>query len=447
MMRRQFLATSGLALAGVMAASPVSSMVMNRKQGSRLRLALVGTGSRGTGMWGRPVVRQYGDRVEFVGLCDINPGRVKWAKQYMGVDCPVYADFDQMIKETKPDAVIVTAPDYLHAPYTIRAMELGCDVICEKPMTIDEHQTQAVRDTEKKTGKFVRVTFNARYGAPTTKFKELLLENRIGRIMSVNFDEYLDIDHGASYFRRWHRLREKSGTLLMQKSSHHFDQLNWWLQTDPEEVFGFGNLHFYGDENNDFNYINCRPCPHQKQCDFYWDITTNKHYMDMYVANEQHDGYFRDGCVYRSDVNIYDSHNVVVKYANGIQLNYSMTAYSPYEGQRIAFNGTKGRMEAWLHFRQPWPMEDYQEIRITDNFGKTEVIQVKEGEGAHGGADSLLKDHIFVPGTPDPLKQLAGTRAGAMSSLIGIAARKSMEEGRPIKIADLTDIPLQESLA
>jgi len=428
-------------------AQPVSSMVLSRNQSDKLRLAIVGTGHRGTGMWGKPVVEVYSDRVEFVGLCDINEGRVQWAQKYMEVDCPVYTDFDKMINETNPDKVVVTVPDYLHAPYTIRAMELGCDVICEKPMTVNEEQAQAVRDTEKKTGRHVRVTFNARYGAPTMKFKELLLENRVGKILSVNFDEYLNIDHGASYFRRWHRLREKSGTLLMQKSSHHFDQLKWWLQTDPEEVFGFGSLHFYGDQNNPFNYINCRPCPYKKKCDFYWDITKNKHFMDMYVTNEKYDGYFRDGCVYRSDVDIYDSHNAVIKYKNGIQVNYSMTTYSPYEGQRIAFNGTKGRMEAWLHFKQPWPIKDYSEIRITDNFGKTEVIKVKEREGMHGGADSLLKKQVFVPVTPDPLGQSAGTRAGTLSALIGIAARKSMEEGRPMKIAELTDIPLQESLS
>ena len=447
MNRRAFLGHTGFALAGSLVAAPLSGLMNARAQGNKLRVALVGTGSRGTGMWGRSVVSEYGDRVEFVGLCDINPGRVKWAQKSMEVNCPVYTDFDRMIDETKPETVIVTTPDYLHSPYAIRAMELGCDVICEKPMTIDEHQTRAFLDTEKRTGRNVRVTFNARYGAPTMKFKELLLEGRIGRVMSVNFDEYLDVDHGASYFRRWHRLREKSGTLLLQKSSHHFDQLNWWLQSDPAEVFGFGDLHFYGDENNNFNYINCRPCNYKEKCDFYWDITKSDHYMDMYVAHEEHDGYFRDGCVYRSDVNIYDSHNMVVKYANGVQLNYSMTAYSPYEGQRIAFNGTKGRMEAWLHFRQPWPKKDYEEIRITDNFGNTEVIQVTEGEGAHGGSDSLLKDHIFIPGTPDPLKQAAGTRAGAMSSLIGIAARKSMESGEPVKISDLTDIPLKKNLA
>jgi predicted dehydrogenase len=372
---------------------------------------------------------------------------VEWAQRYIGVNCPTYTDFDRMIRETKPETVIVTTPDYLHAPYAIRAMELGCDVICEKPMTINEYQTRALREAEQRTGKNVRITFNARYGAPTMKFKELLLEGRIGRVMSVNFDEYLDVDHGASYFRRWHRLREQSGTLLLQKSSHHFDQLNWWLQTDPVEVFGFGDLLFYGDENNEFNYINCRPCPYKEKCQFYWDITQSEHYMDMYVDNEEHDGYFRDGCVWRSDINIYDSHNLVVKYANGIQLNYSMTAYSPYEGQRIAFNGTKGRMEAWLHFRQPWPKKDYTEIRVTENFGDTEIIRVGEREGAHGGSDAMLKDHIFIPGTPDPYKQAAGTRAGAMSSLMGIAARRSMESGEPVKISDLTDIPLQAELA
>ena len=142
-----------------------------------------------------------------------------------------------------------------------------------------------------------------------------------------------------------------------------------------------------------------------------------------------------------------------------------MTAYSPYEGYRIAFNGTTGRLEAWLHERQPWPRKDYDELRLTKNFGKTELIRIPHGivsddttlwtdkklsakkakiGWGHGGGDGRMKDKIFKdPDIPDPLKQSAGTRDGAMSILIGIAARKSIDTGKPISIADLTDLKPQ----
>jgi predicted dehydrogenase len=145
--------------------------------------------------------------------------------------------------------------------------------------------------------------------------------------------------------------------------------------------------------------------------------------------------------VFREDIDIYDKMAVQIKYANNVHVSYSLTTYSPYEGYRIAFNGTKGRLEAWIQERQPWERKDHDELRLTDNFGETQIIEVPKGGGGHGGGDTRLRDRIFKdPNAPDPLRQSAGTRDGAMSVLIGVAARKSIEEGKKINIADLTDL-------
>jgi predicted dehydrogenase len=71
-------------------------------------------------------------------------------------------NFDRMIGETRPDIVMVTTVDATHARYIIRALELGCDVLSEKPLCTDEEQCQAILDAQKKSGKKVTVTFNAR---------------------------------------------------------------------------------------------------------------------------------------------------------------------------------------------------------------------------------------------------------------------------------------------
>lgn len=162
--------------------------------------------------------------------------------------------------------------------------------------------------------------------------------------------------------------------------------------------------------------------------------------MDLYVANEKHDGYLRDGCVWKEDINIYDKMAATIKYANGVQVAYSLTTYSPYEGYRIAFNGTKGRIDAWIEESNPIERKPYDEIVLTRNFGTREFIRVPEGSSGHGGGDKLLKDKIFAGVTEDPLNQSANVRDGALSILIGIAARKSCETGNSIKIADLTSI-------
>ena len=345
-----------------------------------------------------------------------------------------------MIKETRPDTVMVTTVDATHAGYIIRGLELGVDVMTEKPLCTDEQQCQAILDATKKSSKKVTVTFNARHAPEAKKVKQLLLEKAIGDVISVDFHEYLDISHGADYFRRWHRLRENSGTLLVHKASHHFDLANWWLDSKPVEVTAFGDLKFYG-RNNSFRNTYCRVCPFKQQCKFYWDVTQNPQYVKLYTECESEDGYLRDGCVWREDINIYDTMSVVVKYENGVYLTYTANTYLLYEGQAISINGSRGRLD---YNEVKANGFTNNEVRLTRSFGKSEVVKdlEKPRAGGHGGADSSIQDQIFRgPQGSDPLNLRAGLRDGALSSLIGIAARHSIERGnQAIKVQDLVKL-------
>jgi predicted dehydrogenase len=458
MKRREFLSTTaGVAAGASLLSNPLAAAVQAK---TKKKLAMVGTGVRGIGVWGKRVVDNYSDIVEFVGLSDINPGRLELAKRHMGVNCPVFTDFDQMMKETKPELVIVTTVDSTHHEFIIRAMEYGADVVSEKPMTTDEVKSQAILDAEKRTGKKCTIGFNYRYGTLFTAIKEQLVKKPIGEITSVDFHWYLNVYHGADYFRRWHGERDKGGTLWVHKATHHFDLLNWFINSDPVEVVAYGALEHYG-KNNSFRGANCRNCAYTDKCRFYWDITKDKHAMDLYVNNEKYDGYIRDNCLWRTNIDICDKMSAQIKYANNVVVNYSLTTYSPYEGWRIAFNGKDGRIESWEDI--PWRRQEkinqaqlhaaemnqsgnnnvrYDEIFVMKNFDPNyEILKVEAARGGHGGGDSRLQDKIFRdPAMADPLKHAAGTRDGAMSCLIGVAARKSIEELRPVNIEELTDI-------
>ena len=437
--RRKFIGATGTALAGSILATPLVTEAATIFNGKKKRYAMVGTGHRGTGMWGVDVLKEYSEYVEFVGLCDKNIGRAEYAKKVFNANCPVFTDFEAMMKQTKPDILIVTTMCSTHNEFIIKGMEMGADIITEKPMTTDEVKCQDIIDAEKRTGRKVIVTFNYRYSPHRAKMWELLRAGAIGKLTSVDFHWYLDIHHGADYFRRWHRKREFGGSLWVHKATHHFDLLNWWIDSDPTEVFAYGSLEHYG-KNNSFRSTNCRPCEHKDKCKFYFDMTKDQRLMDLYAANEKYDGYLRDGCVWKEDIDIFDKMGASIKYANGVQVSYSCTTYSPYEGYRIAFNGTEGRLEAWIQESNPPVKLEYDELMLTKNFQKPEFIKIPFAESGHGGGDKLLKDRIFVPGTTDPLRQSAGTRDGALSCLVGIAARKSCDTGKPVKIEDLTTI-------
>ncbi len=437
--RRAFVgATAGTVLAAAGASAQQQAKPAGPRQGGKRKLVMVGTGIRGSGLWGRTLVNKYSDLVEFVGLCDINRKRAEFVKGYIGVNCPVFTDFDAMIAQTNPDSVIVTTTDCFHAKYICRAMELGCDVITEKPMATDANMCQDIVDTERRTGRNTLVTFNYRYTPDAVTIKNIIESGEIGQVTSMDFSWYLDTSHGASYFRRWHAYKQYSGSLLVHKATHHFDIINWWLMSDPVEINAYGDLRSYGF-NGERRARNCRECIHKSECPYYWDITKDAHSMNLYVNCESEDGYIRDSCLYRPDINTWDNMYVQAKYSNNVLLNYSLVAGMPYEGYLVGINGTKGRLDARVYHRQPWKVERLGDIRLTQNFRGSKEMPLGQGGGGHWGADEKMQDMIFR-GAPDPMGQSAGTRAGAMSILIGIAARHSIEQNRKVTIDELVRI-------
>jgi len=438
--RREFLTSSALALGAVgLSLSQPGRSVARPDPARRQRVALVGTGIRGSTLWGRDLIKNYGDVLEIVGLCDINPIRLESAKEFMGATCPTFIDFEEMLRQTRPDTVIITTVDCFHAKYICLAMQAGCRPITEKPMCTDEKMVQEIIDTERRTGKTLLVTFNYRYGPDATRIKEILMSREIGEITSVDFHWYLDVYHGASYFRRWHAFKQNSGSLLVHKASHHFDLMNWWLEADPVEVHAYGELRKYG-HNGSARGERCRTCPHKLACEFFWDITKDEQCMNLYVKAESADGYIRDSCVFREKINIWDTMAVQVRYHNRVTMSYSLNAFMPFEGYTVGFNGTKGRLDVRVYHNQPWAVDHFAEFQITRNFQTTRTFALPAGGGGHWGADQLMQDQIFRRTDPDPLGRLSGSREGALGSLVGIAARHSIEQGRPVKIDELVRI-------
>ena len=311
----------------------------------KVRYCMVGMGHRGVGMYGVPLVKEYADVAEVVGICDINPTRLALAKRAMGGNVREFTDFAEMMRSVDCDSVIVTTKDATHHDFIIHALQSGRNAITEKPMTIDDEKCRQILAAERASGKSVRVTFNYRYGPYPTRIKELLAQGVIGDVVSVDFHWFLDTVHGADYFRRWHRQKENSGGLFVHKATHHFDLVNWWLADEPETVYAKGTRRVYGPTREERGE-RCLTCSHQETCEFYLDLQKSDELRNMYLEAESDDGYIRDGCVFSEEIDVEDTMAALVTYRGGAHMTYTLHAHMPFEGWRIAFNGTKGRLEA-----------------------------------------------------------------------------------------------------
>jgi len=462
----------------------------------RRRYAVVGTGSRAE-MFVRALVSEHAGEAELVALADPNPARMRAHNRWIEeLGHPPVAEhtlsgtggdeFVAMLGIQDVDTVIVTSVDVTHDGYIVAALGEGRDVITEKPMTVDAPRCtrilRAAREARERGAGTVAVTFNYRYNPVHEKVREVLASGALGEVGSVHFEWLLDIRHGADYFRRWHRDKANSGGLLVHKASHHFDLVNWWLGATPVRVFADARLFFYGSSGAgargyDRGYGRAHGDPAALDDPFALDLQSSPRLRELYLDAEGEDGYVRDRNVFAGGVSIEDDMSVVVRYNTGATMTYHLTAYAPWEGYRVMFNGSRGRLElevvesahvdparargvkggpgaresAALHGVNAAPEGGHTRMTLHPYWEPSRPVElpplVREG---HGGADARMLADIFgaaarlsnADRSADPLGRGATERDGALALLTGLAANASAASGAPVEVGDLIDADL-----
>lgn len=443
---------------------------------SRKRYALIGTGGRSE-MYLNALLTTHADLGDVVAFLDTNEVRMAYydgVAADLGLAEPVAHfgpdGFAQMLDAVHPDVLIVTSPDFTHAHYIVAGLDVGLDVICEKPMTIDAESLRAIVDAAERSDGSLVVTFNYRYSPRNTEIRRIIASGEIGEVTGIHFEWCLDTVHGADYFRRWHREKDKSGGLLVHKSTHHFDLVNWWIADSPAVVFALGGLRFYGAANAEKRSLDPRgPRGRDNLGDPYaLDLASDPKLRAMFLEGEQIDGYVRDRDVFSEGITIEDDISLIVGYAGGASLAYTLTAHSPWEGYRVSIMGTAGRVELEVVERgavsaerttsglgdklppvvDPSAQSDDpvaatealrphgSRIILQRNWEPPREVPIPEGTGSHGGGDRMLLDDVFRGPGDDPLHRQAGYLDGIRSVIVGVAANESIRTGQAIRVAD-----------
>ncbi|MDP9096327.1 MAG: Gfo/Idh/MocA family oxidoreductase [Pseudomonadota bacterium] len=417
--------------------------------------AIVGLGHRAT-MYLEALLGPHAASGTLSALCDINPGRLALAAEATrrtGLQPALFEDFGALLRTVRPDRVIVTVPDHLHADMIVAALDGGADVITEKPITMDAASCGRILEARRRTGRHITVGFNYRYSPVRTLLKQVLMSGIIGHVQGGVFEWLLDTHHGADYFRRWHRQKANSGGLFVHKATHHFDLLNWWLAGVPRRVTATGSRVFYtpqiaqalglGDHGP-----RCTGCPAFDRCGVRLDLAGRPQLRALYLENEAHDGYLRDRCVFDPAMDIEDSMHATIEYAGGITIGYRLTAFSPAEGYRVVFDGTRGRVELTNVERayvlpdgslvDP-ALEETNRIVVQPHFSRAYELRMPAARGLHGGGDKVMLGELFGSRPNDEYGRVADERAGVLSAAVGIAANASLTARAPVLIEDVIE--------
>lgn len=391
-------------------------------QGNVIRIGLVGCGHRGIVGFLRSL-KEIGRAGHVAALCDANPARLSFAAAFLGEPaCRTYTDTDAFLNHPGLTTVIVAVPDSQHKEIVLRAFAAGKDVVCEKPMATTLEDCRAM--IAARGDRQLRVAFNFRHHALARKVKEIAASGAIGRVREVNLADIVSWQHGADYFRRWHRLREKSGGLLVHKSVHSFDAVNWWLADEPRAVRAQASRLFYLPEHQKGE--RCSACPAASTCRFHVDLNQDLpgqiagidgFYRHMYLDAETHDGYIRDTCVFHRTNTIDDTYQVLVRYRGGALFAYSAVFYAPYEDRQGSLQGDRGRIDF---------SRAKGEVRVTfgPERGRETLHRIFSDTAGHADADVSLMRSLFEPAAG--LEAQATAEDGYWAVAVGAGANESI---------------------
>ncbi|MBQ9510967.1 MAG: Gfo/Idh/MocA family oxidoreductase [Clostridia bacterium] len=409
--------------------------------GKIFTVAILGCGSRGANAYGRKMF-DMPDKYKIVSLCDINPEKLRLTKETFSVpDEETFTDENEFFKKKRADVIVIATQDQDHVRHCVKALELGYDVLLEKPLTKTKKGCDALLNAQKKYGGKVLVCHVLRYAPAFIKAAELIDSGAIGRLVEIDNTEQVAFWHQAHSFVRgnWRRSDETS-PMILAKCCHDLDLLQFFAKSKCKSLSSVGDLTFFTPENApegaaerclDCKYIDT--CPYSaKQVyitrfggnEITWPssaITLKRPLTAENVMEALKDGPY-GRCVFHCDNNVVDHQLTTMTFENGVKATLTMVAFTGKSGRLMFLRGTLGEVivdEEHGKVILKQFMKDTQEWEISS--------LVSAGDG-HGGGDSGIVGALY--------ETLAGGKEGATtlkesieSHLMGIAAEKSRLAG------------------
>ena len=414
-----------------------------------ITISIIGVGARGAEAYGR-YIHTCKDKFKIVSLCDVNEYRLeKYGKTF---EVPVeerYTDEDEFFIKKRSDVLLIATMDRMHVRQALKALDLGYDLVLEKPISDDAQELRMLTEKAKEKGRMVMVCHVLRYSVMVSKLKKLLDEGTIGRLISMDQTENVCFWHQAHSFVRgnW-RNREQTTPMIMQKCCHDLDLIQYFIGARCRSVASMGALSYFKAENRPEDAADrCLDCKYKMDCKY----SAYRIYIDGWLSGGKKEEFpynlitdilplteealttsLRETnygkCVFACDNNVVDNQTTIMQFENGVTATLKMEAFTARGGRDFRFFGTEGELELY-------EIED--KIILRRFMEEPKVWKISElvdelggqGEGGHGGSDWRMFDSLYNIYFKDKLHASSAIEGSVESHYMALAAEESRLNG------------------
>lgn len=348
-----------------------------------------------------------GDALKVVSVCDPDERVHPKLQEILGYEYARAGKESEVWENPEVDWVMIGTWNSLHAEQSIGALRAGKNVFCEKPLATKLEDCLAIRDAVAETGRIFAFGLVLRYSLHYQKIHEILASGRLGKIISLEFNETLGFNHGGHIFGNWRKDSAVSGGHMLEKCCHDLDLANWFVDSLPVRAAGFGGQNFFIPEN-------------AKRME---EIGPSAEGVPAYKSwanssNDPHHPFLGGG-------DVLDNQVVILEYANGVRATFHANSNAGIRERRFYILGSHGALRADL-------VSNTIEVSDISWESKIETIDLGSTDG-HGGGDTIMGRELvrtFLGETPP----LASVREGLCSAITAFGIDEACREG---KVTDL----------
>lgn len=326
-------------------------------------VAVIATGNRGRGVVNN--LLRDGVKVIVRSVYDPDMKLAAETAAFWKSDAKVCSSYQEAIETAGVDWVMVFSPNAFHKEHIIAAFEAGKHVFAEKPLATKIEDCQAIYDAHRKSGLTFATGFVLRYAPIYRKVKELIDAGAIGRILSIDANENITPTHGGYIMKNWRRKTELAGPHILEKCCHDIDLINWFCSSLPSQVAAFGGLDFFTPENRHID-TKYRKADGSSLFSGWWDPHAEK-------------------CAFESDKDLMDNLVSILKYRNGIKVQFQATMSNAIPERRMYISGSEGNIIVEL----------YSSTLKLRRLGDESIQLYDFGADGHGGGDQYIMKELY----------------------------------------------------